>query len=98
MAMQSQKRVRVGEAFQGVSESGLDVEYQVPTSSQRDQDDIVVVHSDDDDEGMPDEGNAEVDEDPFDNDGNEILEMDDSSSEISSSSSYSSSSTSSSSS
>lgn len=73
--MGPQKRVRV-EGFQGVSESGLDVEYQVPTSSQRDQDDIIVVDSDEDDEGMPDEGNAEADEDPFDNDGNENFEMD----------------------
>lgn len=34
-----QKRTRIQEGvFQGVSESGLEVEYQVPTSSQRDQD------------------------------------------------------------
>lgn len=50
---------------QGVSESGLEVEYQVPTSSQRDQEDDAIVLSseddeDDDDEVMPDEGNAEV--------------------------------------
>lgn len=50
---------------QGVSESGLEVEYQVPTSSQRDQEDEAIVLSseedeDDDDEVMPDEGNAEV--------------------------------------
>lgn len=49
---------------QGVSESGLEVEYQVPTSSQRDQEDDAIVLSsddedDDDDEVMPDEGNAE---------------------------------------
>lgn len=49
---------------QGVSESGLEVEYQVPTSSQRDQEDDAIVLSsedddDDDDETMPDEGNAE---------------------------------------
>lgn len=50
--------------LQGVSESGLEVEYQVPTSSQRDQEDDAIVLSsedeeDDDDEAMPDEGNAE---------------------------------------
>ncbi|KFB45358.1 AGAP001754-PA-like protein [Anopheles sinensis] len=81
----AKKRLRVtqvaGEAFQGVSESGLDVEYQVPTSSQRDQeDDIVVVDSEEDDEedddeedddeeeedvGMADEGTAEADDGPF---------------------------------
>lgn len=47
-----------------MSESGLEVEYQVPTSSQRDQEDDAIVLSsedddDDDDEVMPDEGNAE---------------------------------------
>lgn len=65
------KRRRV-DAFQGVSESGLDVEYQVPTSSQRDQeDDIIVVDSDDededddDDDGMVDEDNADADDGPY---------------------------------
>ncbi|XP_058128929.1 nucleoprotein TPR isoform X3 [Anopheles coustani] len=81
----AKKRLRTtqvaGEVFQGVSESGLDVEYQVPTSSQRDQeDDIVVVDSEEDDEeddddedddeeeedvGMADEGTAEADDGPF---------------------------------
>lgn len=47
--------------LQGVSESGLEVEYQVPTSSQRDQEDDAIVLSseddeDEDDEAMPDEG------------------------------------------
>ncbi|XP_055539254.1 nucleoprotein TPR isoform X2 [Wyeomyia smithii] len=57
--------------LQGISESGLDVEYQVPTSSQRDQeDDIIVVDSEEDEEGMADdgtadEGNAEADDGPF---------------------------------
>lgn len=81
------KRTRVqiatsGETFQGVSESGLDVEYQVPTSSQRDQEyDIVVVDSEDDDDeassGMPDEGTAEADDGPFDdnNDAYEGMEV-----------------------
>ncbi|XP_053661275.1 nucleoprotein TPR [Anopheles marshallii] len=79
----AKKRIRMVQVavdgFQGVSESGLDVEYQVPTSSQRDQeDDIIVVDSegedDDDDEeedeeedvGMADEGMAEADDGPFD--------------------------------
>lgn len=48
---------------QGVSESGLEVEYQVPTSSQRDQEDDAIVLSsedeEDDEDVMPDEGNAE---------------------------------------
>ncbi|KAL1392866.1 hypothetical protein pipiens_012159 [Culex pipiens pipiens] len=64
-------RMQGGETFQGVSESGLDVEYQVPTSSQRDQeDDIIVVDSEEDDDGMADdgtadEGTAEADDGPF---------------------------------
>lgn len=76
------KRLRVQPAgssnndlFQGVSESGLDVEYQVPTSSQRESDfDIIVVDSDDDDDeeedddGMADEGTAEADDGPFEED------------------------------
>lgn len=62
-------RTQAGETFQGVSESGLDVEYQVPTSSQRDQeDDIIVVDSEEDDEGMVDEGTAEADDGPFEDD------------------------------
>lgn len=50
-------------SLQGVSESGLEVEYQVPTSSQRDQEDDAIVLSsedeEDDEDVMPDEGNAE---------------------------------------
>lgn len=63
-------RSQIGETFQGVSESGIEVEYQVPTSSQRDQeDDIIVVDSeDDDDDGMVDEGNADADDGPFEDD------------------------------
>lgn len=59
------KRTRLVEqqTFQGVSESGIDVEYQVPTSSQRDQEDdnVIVVDSEeeDEDDGMVDEGTAE---------------------------------------
>ncbi|XP_062715436.1 nucleoprotein TPR isoform X2 [Aedes albopictus] len=65
-------RMQGGEAFQklqGVTESGVDVEYQVPTSSQRDQeDDIIVVDSEEEgmaDEGTADEGTAEADDGPF---------------------------------
>lgn len=47
----------------------MEVEYQVPTSSQRDQEDdpciVLSSEEDDDDEAMPDEGNAEA----FENDG-----------------------------
>ncbi|XP_059609056.1 nucleoprotein TPR isoform X2 [Phlebotomus argentipes] len=71
-------RLQAGETFQGVSESGLDVEYQVPTSSQRDQeDDIIVVDSEEEeeDDGMADEGTP--DDGPFDDevDNSEIYEM-----------------------
>lgn len=52
----------------------MDVEYQVPTSSQRDQDDVIVVDSDEEvDEGMADEGNA-ADEGNFEDDGAENFE------------------------
>jgi nucleoprotein TPR len=64
------KRTRVQD---GVSESGLDVEYQVPTSSQRDQeDDIIVVDSEEDDEEED-----EMDADDGNNEVNEADEMDD---------------------
>lgn len=70
----------VEQAFQGVSESGLDVEYQVPTSSQRDQEDdnVIALDSEDDDEddGMVDEGTAEQFEDEADN--GESYEMEES--------------------
>ncbi|XP_053696723.1 nucleoprotein TPR isoform X2 [Sabethes cyaneus] len=76
-------RMQGGETFQGVSESGLDVEYQVPTSSQRDQeDDIIVVDSEEDEEGMADdgtadEGTAEADDGPFEGyEGEEAYEQD----------------------
>ncbi|XP_058455681.1 nucleoprotein TPR isoform X3 [Malaya genurostris] len=76
-------RMQGGETFQGVSESGLEVEYQVPTSSQRDQeDDIIVVDSEEDDEGMADdgtadEGTAEADDGPFEGyDAEEAYEQD----------------------
>lgn len=57
------KRNRVvgsgGEGEMLLRSDGLEVEYQVPTSSQRDQeDDVVFVDSDEeeDDEGLPDDG------------------------------------------
>lgn len=53
------------EAFQGVSESGLVVEYQVPTSSQRDHEeetDAVIVVESDEDGDVPDEGEGADDE------------------------------------
>lgn len=74
-------RAQGSEAFQGVSESGIEVEYQVPTSSQRDQeDDIIVVDSEDDDDGMADEGNAEADDGPFEDeaDNGDAYEMEES--------------------
>lgn len=77
-------RMQGGETFQksqGVTESGLDVEYQVPTSSQRDQeDDIIVVDSEEEgmaDEGTADEGTAEADDGPFEGyEGEEAYEQD----------------------
>ncbi|CAD6998549.1 unnamed protein product [Ceratitis capitata] len=86
------KRLRGSEpAILGVTESGIDVEYQVPTSSQRDQeDDIVVVDSEEEDDGMidaddgPTDGDAENEgyEDSYeqdqDMDENEIPEVNES--------------------
>ncbi|XP_014090746.1 nucleoprotein TPR [Bactrocera oleae] len=86
------KRLRGSEpAILGVTESGIDVEYQVPTSSQRDQeDDIVVVDSEEEDDGMidaddgPTDGDAEHEgyEDSYeqdqDMDENEIPEVNES--------------------
>ncbi|XP_017477358.1 PREDICTED: nucleoprotein TPR isoform X2 [Rhagoletis zephyria] len=64
-ALKHPKRLRGSEpAMLGVTESGIDVEYQVPTSSQRDQeDDIVVVDSEEEDDGM-----IEADDGPTDGD------------------------------
>lgn len=53
----------------GVSESGVDIEYQVPTSSQRDQEDDIVVVDSEEEDGVVDEGNAEADDGPVDGDG-----------------------------
>ncbi|XP_055837901.1 nucleoprotein TPR isoform X2 [Episyrphus balteatus] len=71
------KRTRTGEAMGsqvGVSESGVDVEYQVPTSSQRDQEDDIVIVDSEEDEGMVDEGNAEADDGPTEDGENEGYE------------------------
>lgn len=62
-------RIQTGEAAcKDVSESGLDVEYQVPTSSQRDQEDDIIIVDSEEDDGMADEGNAEVDDGPMEDD------------------------------
>lgn len=72
-------RMQIGSSTsQGISESScLEVEYQVPTSSQRDQDDdnIIVVDSDDDDD-MPDDGAGEPDDAPFEDDGDNVEAFD----------------------
>lgn len=49
-----------------ISDSGLDVEYQVPTSSQRDQDDDNVIVVESDDEAGPDEGEGDDQEEADD--------------------------------
>ncbi|XP_049534433.1 nucleoprotein TPR isoform X2 [Anopheles darlingi] len=73
----AKKRLRMaqpatGEAFQGVSGSGMEVEYQVPTSSQRDQEDEVIAvdteeeedeEEDDDVNDVEDDDEEEEDED-----------------------------------
>ncbi|XP_018575772.1 nucleoprotein TPR isoform X3 [Anoplophora glabripennis] len=61
---QQSKRTRVQAGT--VSDSGLEVEYQVPTSSQRDHDDDNVIVVESDDEGGADEGEGADDdqEDP----------------------------------
>nr|CAH7750847.1 unnamed protein product [Callosobruchus chinensis] len=65
---QQSKRTRVQQSGT-VSDSGLEVEYQVPTSSQRDHDDynVIVLESDEDEdveEGAADEGDGDAGEDP----------------------------------
>ncbi|KAG5900656.1 hypothetical protein JTB14_005927 [Gonioctena quinquepunctata] len=57
---QQSKRTRIQAGT--VSDSGLDVEYQVPTSSQRDHDDDNVIVVESDDEGAADEGEGADDE------------------------------------
>ncbi|XP_049818451.1 nucleoprotein TPR isoform X3 [Aethina tumida] len=72
---QQSKRTRIQQTGT-VSDSGLDVEYQVPTSSQRDHDDdnVIVVESDED--GGADEGEgAEDDQDDPDTEGYEMEGM-----------------------
>jgi len=62
---QQSKRTRIQQ--QGtVSDSGVEVEYQVPTSSQRDQDDEHVIVLESDDEAGPDEGEGDDQEEPDD--------------------------------
>ncbi|CAH1278989.1 unnamed protein product [Diabrotica balteata] len=58
---QQTKRTRIQQAGT-VSDSGLDVEYQVPTSSQRDHDDDNVIVVESDEEGAADEGEGADDE------------------------------------
>lgn len=72
-------RIQIGSSSQGVSESSCgEVEYQVPTSSQRDQDDdnIIVVDSGEDDEMPDDEGPVEPDDAPFEDDGDNVETFD----------------------
>lgn len=72
-------RIQIGSSSQGVSESSCgEVEYQVPTSSQRDQDDdnIIVVDSGEDDEMPDDEGPVEPDDAPFEDDGDNVEQFD----------------------
>ncbi|XP_074025813.1 nuclear basket protein megator isoform X2 [Leptinotarsa decemlineata] len=57
---QQSKRTRIQAGT--VSDSGLDVEYQVPTSSQRDHDDDNVIVVESDEEGAADEGEGADDE------------------------------------
>ncbi|CAH1134187.1 unnamed protein product [Ceutorhynchus assimilis] len=57
---QQSKRTRLQQA----SDSGLEVEYQVPTSSQRDQDDDNVIVLESDDEAIPDEGECDDQDEP----------------------------------
>ncbi|CAG2062258.1 unnamed protein product, partial [Timema podura] len=52
------------EMFQTVtSEGGVEVEYQVPTSSQRDQEDDIIVLDSEEEEGLADEGAIEEPDD-----------------------------------
>ncbi|KAJ8976054.1 hypothetical protein NQ317_009244 [Molorchus minor] len=60
-SQQQCKRTRIQQAGT-VSDSGLEVEYQVPTSSQRDHDDDNVIVVESDDEGGPDEGEGADDD------------------------------------
>ncbi|CAG9816022.1 unnamed protein product [Phaedon cochleariae] len=67
------KRTRVQA---GTVDSGLDVEYQVPTSSQRDHDDDNVIVVESDDEGGADEGEgADDDQDDPDTEGYDMEGM-----------------------
>ncbi|XP_066254205.1 nucleoprotein TPR isoform X5 [Euwallacea similis] len=66
---QQSKRTRLQ---QGISDSGLEVEYQVPTSSQREDDDnIILVESDGPDEGEGDDQEEPDDTEVYDMEGME---------------------------
>ncbi|CAH0546355.1 unnamed protein product [Brassicogethes aeneus] len=72
---QQSKRTRVQQAGT-VSDSGLEVEYQVPTSSQRDHDDDNVIVVESDEEGAADEGEgADDDQDDPDTEGYDMEGM-----------------------
>ncbi|CAH1106510.1 unnamed protein product [Psylliodes chrysocephalus] len=73
--LQQTKRTRVQAGT--VSDSGLDVEYQVPTSSQRDHDDDNVIVVESDEEGGADEGEGADDDqdDPDDTEGYDMEGM-----------------------
>ncbi|KAK9892640.1 hypothetical protein WA026_021017 [Henosepilachna vigintioctopunctata] len=72
---QQSKRTRLQQTGT-VSDSGLDVEYQVPTSSQRDHDDDNVIVLESDEDGGPDEGEGADDEpDDADTEGYDIEGM-----------------------
>ncbi|CAG9856760.1 unnamed protein product [Phyllotreta striolata] len=75
-AQPQSKRTRVQQAGT-VSDSGLDVEYQVPTSSQRDHDDDNVIVVESDEEGGADEGEGADDDqdDPDDTEGYDMEGM-----------------------
>uniref|UniRef100_A0A2M4B7Z9 Nucleoprotein TPR n=1 Tax=Anopheles marajoara TaxID=58244 RepID=A0A2M4B7Z9_9DIPT len=80
----AKKRLRLtqpatGEAFQGVSGSGMEVEYQVPTSSQRDQEDEVIAvdtEEEEDEEEDDDVNDVEDDEDEEEDEDDEEEEED----------------------
>lgn len=75
------KRTRTLPSETAIGFSVSDVEYQVPTSSQRDQEDennVIVVDSEEEDidSGMVDGGTGEADDGPFEDDNGESYEMD----------------------
>ncbi|XP_055390315.1 nucleoprotein TPR [Condylostylus longicornis] len=74
------KRTRLlqaGEAtasLSGVSESGLEVEYQVPTSSQRDQEDDIIIVDSEEEGDETDDGNADIDDGPMEDEADDNVE------------------------